>query len=46
MCVLIHQGGMIVVRVQASAFDIGSDVTMQRYSFFEINFEVITKISQ
>ena len=27
---------MSVVRVQASALDVGSDVTMQRYSFFEI----------
>ena len=28
--------GMSVIRVQASAFDVGSDVTMLRYSFFEI----------
>ena len=27
---------MSVVRVQASAFDVGCDVTMQRYGFFEI----------
>ena len=27
---------MSVVRVQASVLDIGSDVTIQRYSFFEI----------
>ena len=25
------KGGMSVVRVQASAFDVGPDVTMQRY---------------
>ena len=32
----LSQGGMSVVRVQASALDIESDVTIQRYSFFEI----------
>ena len=31
---------MSVVRVQASALDVGCDVTIQRYSFFEI-LEVI-----
>ena len=30
------KGGISVVRVQASALDVGSDVTIQRYSFFEI----------
>ena len=28
--------GVSVVRVQASAFDVGSDVTMLRYSFLHI----------
>ena len=28
--------GMSVVRVQASALDVGSNITIQRYSFFEI----------
>ena len=38
-------GGMRVVRVQASALDVGSDVTIQRYSFFEI-LEIIFTFMQ
>ena len=30
------KGGMSVVRVQAYALDVASDVTIIRYSFFEI----------
>ena len=33
---LFSYGGMSVVCVQASALDVGSDVTELRYSFFQI----------
>ena len=31
---------MSVVRVQASAFNVGSDVTMQRYSFLKVSIKI------
>ena len=33
-------GGINVVRVQASAFNVGSDVTMQRYSFLKVSIKI------